>query len=159
MNITEGIILPLPSSSGMGEQSIRSTPHGAGGRASENSSLYLLCGAEQSCVDIFFMSAQSKVENYLLVGIWVLRRVRHPVTLLAPTGYSGSVCVWRRAGQRSRSSSGEPAGAELGGPSSPLSLSSASGLLVGRLSRRQPGAEPGVSALCRGYAACSGCRR
>lgn len=121
MNVTEGIILPLPSSNGMGEQSIRCTLRGARGKASENSNLYLLCGAEQSCADFFFISMQSKVENYLLVGIWVLRHVRDPVTLLAPTGYSGSVCVWRRAGQRSRSSSGELAGAELRGPSSPLS--------------------------------------
>lgn len=102
------------------------TLHGARGRATENSNLHLLCGAEQSCVDFFFISVQSKVENlgsclHLWVEIWVPRCIRHPVTLLAPTGYSGSVCVRRQAGQRSRSSFGEPVGAELRGPSSSLS--------------------------------------
>lgn len=69
---------------------------------------------------------QSKVENLdpclqLLMGIWARRCVRDPVTLLGPTGYSGSVCVWRRAGQDSCNSSGELAGAELRGPSFPMS--------------------------------------
>jgi len=143
----------------MGEQSIRCTLHGARGRASENSNLHLLCGAEQSRVDFFFISMQSKVENlgscvHLLGGIWAPRCVRDPPTLLAPTGYSGSVWGW--AGLRSHSSFGEPAGAEQRCPSSPLSSQVCLCFPMGRLSGRRPGAEPGGSAFCRGYTAFSG---
>lgn len=119
----------------MVEQSIQCTPHGAGGWASGSSNLHLLRGAEQSCVEFFFISMQSRVENlgpylHLWVEICDPRCVRDPVTLLAPTGYSGSICGWSRAGQCSRSSFREPAGAELRGLSSPRALSSASCLLA-----------------------------
>lgn len=108
----------------MAEQSVRRALHDAGGRASENTSL--MCGAQQNCVDFFFISAESKVENldlclHLLVGIWAPRCVRDLVTLLAPTGYTGTAYVWRWAGQCSHSNSGEPAAAEMRGPSPPLS--------------------------------------